>query len=457
MTIWIWKDSGYSLYLDDLEIKSDNMASDLCSGNPPSDGHNLLENGSFETGTTTWYTNHNSLQVTSNAYNGTKAIYLGSYSGSIAQSENTAHAGKTYTARGMFHRPPGSPWTGIGIDFFDAGWHEISDVYTEIPETNGYAPVVVSGVAPAGTVHTSVWIYKKYGGSLTLDALSLIEGDTPDAYVQSTGADQLWFGPQPRNGSGVTVAVVDSGIADHQDLNQAGSSSSRVVYSADLTSSTERSKDQYGHGTHVAGIIGGNGATSNGVHRGIAPGVNLINMRISDGKGMTYSSDLIEGLQWLYEHKDAYNIRVVNLSLNSTVPESYHTSPIDAAVELLWFSGMTVVVSAGNNGTAEGPVPIFAPANDPFVITVGAADDRGTGFLEDDTVATFSAYGPTIEGFAKPDLVASGSNIVSLSAGYGATIVKEHPSHKVGNSYFRMSGTSMAAGGQRCGCPAVTR
>ena len=130
----------------------------------------------------------------------------------------------------------------------------------------------------------------------------------------------------------------------------------------------------YGHGTHVAGIVAGNGNFSNGARTGIAPGANLVNVKVADSYGMSYGSDLVEGLQWMYDNRLTYNIKVVNISMNSTVAESYQTSPIDAAVEILWFNGIVVVVSAGNSG----PGIIFPPANDPFVITVGAADDMGT-------------------------------------------------------------------------------
>ena len=122
--------------------------------------------------------------------------------------------------------------------------------------------------------------------------------------------------------------------------------------------------------------------------------------------------------------------------------ESYHTSPIDAAVEILWFNGIVVVVSAGNNG---GPGTLYPPANDPFVITVGAADDMGTASLADDVVAAFSAYGTTESGFAKPDLVAPGRNLISLNASTNSNIYNNHSPNRVDSNYFRMSGTSMSA------------
>jgi serine protease AprX len=237
--------------------------------------------------------------------------------------------------------------------------------------------------------------------------------------------------------------VVDSGIAaGHPDFvvgNQM-----RVVYQTSF-GQTGGFQDLQGHGTHVAGIIGGSGSASSGLYKGVAPNVNLVSLRVSDKNGMTYESNVVDSLQWVYNNKSTYNIKVVNLSLNSTVAQSYHTSPLDAAVEILWFNGITVVVSAGNNGTGTGPVTMYPPANDPFVITVGATEDKGTSALSDDTLAVFSAYGTTEDGFAKPDLVAPGRNVVAPLSDKAATIYTDHPLHRVGDYYFRMSGTSMSA------------
>jgi serine protease AprX len=115
----------------------------------------------------------------------------------------------------------------------------------------------------------------------------------------------------------------------------------------------------------LPGTIGGNGYLSEGRYPGVAPQVNLVDVKVMDDLGIGTTSDVIAGLQWIYENKDVYNIRIVNLSLNSTVAESYHVSPLDAALEVLWFNGMVVVVSAGNNGTYASGV-VFPPANDPF-------------------------------------------------------------------------------------------
>lgn len=152
-------------------------------------------------------------------------------------------------------------------------------------------------------------------------------------------------------------------------------------------------------------------------------------------------ADVVAGLQWVLANKNTYDIRVVNLSLNSSVAESYQTSPLDAAVEILWFNKIVVVASAGNQGSSA----IYPPANDPFIITVGAADDKGTSGISDDVMASFSAYGQTSDGFKKPDLVAPGANVVARLVNQNMGVALTHPANKVGDSYFRMSGTSMAA------------
>jgi serine protease AprX len=262
----------------------------------------------------------------------------------------------------------------------------------------------------------------------------------PSAFLSTIKAEQVSL-----NGSGVTVAVVDSGLTtNNNDFISESEGISRVIVNQSFGNLTS-AKDKYGHGTHVAGIIAGNGVASNGLYKGVAPEANLLNLRVSNKDGMTYESSLINSLQWVYDNKDVYNIRVVNISINSTVAQSYHTSPLDAAVEILWFNGIVVIVSAGNNGTGAGPVTLYPPANDPFVITVGATEDKGTGDLVDDNLAVFSAYGITEDGFTKPDLVAPGRNVVAPLSEKVSTVYNAHPAHRVDDNYFRMSGTSMSA------------
>ena len=257
------------------------------------------------------------------------------------------------------------------------------------------------------------------------------------AYPYVVGATAVWNeAPSYLQGQGVTVAVVDSGIGKSKDLGN------RNIKSINFNESYHDSKDRYGHGTLVAGVIAGDGHRSHKAYLGIAPKTNLINVRVSDDNGVTTEADVAASLQWVYENKDKYNIRVVNLSLNSVVAQPYQTSPLCAAVEILWFNGVTVVVSAGNNGTAE----LFPPANDPFVITVGATNDQGTIDISDDTMASFSAYGTTESGFAKPELVAPGQNIVIyLPENNKLTIGQQHGSNRINKDYFRVSGTSFSA------------
>ena len=265
-----------------------------------------------------------------------------------------------------------------------------------------------------------------------------------NAYIKAIRADTVWNTGAYLQGQGIGVAVVDSGVNPQQDL-YTSSGTNRLVASVAFNSGSNQSwSDGYGHGNHVAGIIGGNGSRSSGAYIGVAPTVNLINVKVSDDQGGATASNVVAGLQWILNNKNSYNIRVVNISLNSATAESYHTNPIDAAAEILWFNKIVVVVSAGNQGSGA----LYPPANDPFVITVGATDDRGTASISDDTVPAFSAYGTTGDGFAKPDLVAPGANIIALMGNTNTVLAQTHPSNVVsynGVQYFRMSGTSMSA------------
>ena len=257
-----------------------------------------------------------------------------------------------------------------------------------------------------------------------------------NVYNQVIQSSSMWNSTSKLRGKGMTVAVLDSGIARTKDLER------RVRANVNFNGVYHSAADRYGHGTFVAGIIAGNGVSSGGKYIGVAPKTNLLNVRISDDQGMSTESDVVDALQWVLNNRVRYNIRVVNLSLNSGVAQSYQTSPLDAAVEILWFNRIVVVVSAGNNGTAT----LFPPANDPFVITVGATDDKGTVSTSDDVVATFSAYGTTESGFAKPDLVAPGRNIIGiLPENDKLNMSKNHAGNRIDTNYFRMSGTSVSA------------
>jgi serine protease AprX len=262
-------------------------------------------------------------------------------------------------------------------------------------------------------------------------------GDAPLNYYRETlGISGL---PSKLTGAGVGVAVIDSGIYYHPDY------ASRIKVGKAFTTA-KNVLDKYGHGTHVAGIIAGDGTASGGLYTGVAPGANLIALKIADDQGNATESDVVAALQWVNDHKAKYNIRVVNLSVNSSDYVSYDQSPLDAACEILWFNGVVVVTSAGNKGMGSGPNLIdAAPANDPFVITVGASDENGTSSRDDDRLAPFSTFGVTLAGFAKPEIVAPGTSIystLSSKSSWGAL----YPDRvQFGGQYFRLSGTSMSA------------
>jgi len=265
--------------------------------------------------------------------------------------------------------------------------------------------------------------------------------------VHSIRADRAWY---RTTGRGVGVAVIDTGIAgDVPDFQTPGWQGSRVVASAVTNPCATDANDNYGHGTHVAGLIAGNSLlypSDNrffGRYMGVAPRANLVSVKVSDDDGNTTVLDVIHGIQFAVDNRAEFNIRVINLSLSSTVAESYKTDPLDAAVEQAWFSGLVVVTAAGNEGVANDGVT-YAPANDPWVITAGAVDDRGTWTRLDDILAAWSSHGLTQDGVRKPEVLAPGAGMVSTLAP-GSDFVDLCPVCVVEGRYFRAGGTSMAA------------
>jgi serine protease AprX len=266
------------------------------------------------------------------------------------------------------------------------------------------------------------------------------------AYPAAVLAPQAW---QSATGSGVGVAVIDTGIDGSLPDFSDGQGASRVRASVVTNPQATTAGDTYGHGTHVAGIIAGDGGhrtaddAAAGKYIGIAPDADLISIKVDDGAGYATVLDVIYGLQFAVDHKDDYNIRVVNLSLESTVAESYRTDPLDAAVEAAYFHGLVVVAAAGNHGTAPEAAD-YAPGNDPLAISVGAVDDQGTDARGDDTYAEWSTVGTTQDGVAKPDVSAPGAHIVSTLAPNSA-FASLCPSCVVDGDYIRAGGSSMAA------------
>ncbi|HEX8085165.1 MAG TPA: S8 family peptidase [Solirubrobacteraceae bacterium] len=269
------------------------------------------------------------------------------------------------------------------------------------------------------------------------------------SFNQSIRADRSWA--MGTTGKGIGVAVVDTGIAgDHPDFRISQTDTrSRVIATAVANPDAPRAGDQYGHGTHVAGLIAGNGTNRDaadplyGRYAGVAPDANLISVKVDDGNGATTLADVVAGLQFVVDFRTEYNIRVVNLSLRSSVAESYLTDPLDAAVEQAWFAGIVVVAAAGNGGTTEGAAH-YSPGNDPHIITVGAVDDLGTKDIGDDRLTAWSTRGLTQDGIAKPDVVAPGAHLVAPLAP-GSYYAGQCPQCVVDGDYLRIGGTSMAA------------
>jgi serine protease AprX len=269
-------------------------------------------------------------------------------------------------------------------------------------------------------------------------------------------------------GSGISVALIDSGVNYHQDLNLLGPLPvSRVTYNQNFSSSTSGTGDQYGHGTHIAGLIAGNGFSSTGFQysktfKGIAPSATIVNLRVLDANGSATDSQVIAAISQAVALKSKYNIRVINLSLGRAVYESYKLDPLCQAVEHAWKSGIVVVVAAGNYGRyqpTQGYATITSPGNDPYVITVGAMKPMGTPGRSDDLIASYSSKGPTlIDHIVKPDVVAPGNLLISTETA-NTTLYQTETSNLVpynyyvvggssspSTSYFTLSGTSMATG-----------
>jgi serine protease AprX len=242
---------------------------------------------------------------------------------------------------------------------------------------------------------------------------------TLDKAAPIIGAPQVW--DTGYTGKGVKVALVDTGIdGTHPDLK------GRIVEWKDLINKRETPYDDYGHGTHCAGIIGGNGAASNGKYKGIAPEVQFVGVKVLGKDGSGDLSTIIAGVEFA-ANSDA---QIISMSLGS----DQHSQAMDDAVKAAVQKGKIVVCAAGNSGPNSRT--IGCPADTPEAITVGATD-------KNDQIASFSSRGPTKSGLQKPDVTAPGKDIISCRA----TGIKE--GNAIDTYYLSMSGTSMA-------CPMVS-
>ncbi|HUI36974.1 MAG TPA: S8 family serine peptidase, partial [Gaiellaceae bacterium] len=265
-----------------------------------------------------------------------------------------------------------------------------------------------------------------------------------DVWPAAVGVDQFWPtlpGPSGKDaGSTPTIAFVDSGIeASRSDFGD------RVLAAVDLSTLPGNSPgDGLGHGTMVAGVAAGSAPG----RAGAAPTAGIVSLDVMDDHGMARTSDVIAATQWILRNRKQYDIRVANFSLHSASPSSFRWDPLDKAVEKLWLSGVVVVAASGNQGQGGRPTPMaYAPGNDPFAITVGALDLHGSTNPERADVPTWSAWGYTLDGFAKPELSAPGRALVGPVPA-NSTLAAERPGQLLSTAkgtYITLSGTSLSA------------
>ena len=288
--------------------------------------------------------------------------------------------------------------------------------------------------------------------AVSLDRLALSVAERTSATVGASAVrEQLGY-----DGTGIGVAIIDSGVTSWHDDLSGPAGGQRVSRFVDFVNTHEAPYDDNGHGTHVSGIVAGNGFDSAGARAGIAPGASLIALKALDANGTGRISSVIAALDWILKHRTTYNIRVVNLSLAAGVYESYDTDPLTVAAKQVVDAGVVVVAAAGNAGRAlDGRVQyggVLAPGNAPWVLTVGASSHGGTASRVDDSMAAFSSRGPTaFNHTAKPDLVAPGVGIESLSDPSSKFYTTKSPYLLNGSGstsympYLSLTGTSMAA------------
>ena len=341
------------------------------------------------------------------------------------------------------------------------------------PESDA-AEMLVESIG--GTIDEHIALIGGFTATVPMSAISLlsaspaIEAITPDSEVsllgnsfgenseaaafdgsmphvlRAIGAESFWSAGY--TGSGVDVALIDSGLVGVEGLNVSG----KVVNGADLSfesqSATFRYLDTYGHGTHMGGIIAGRDAVGPTMPRaiddkfftGVAPNARILNVKVGSYDGAVDVSQVLAAIDWVVQHRtdNGMNVRVLNLSFGTNSTQSYLLDPLAYAVEQAWKSGIVVVVAAGNDGNF---VPLRNPALDPYVIAVGASNTQGTISLADDTVASFSncdTKGRNV------DVVAPGVSIVALR-NPGSYADTTYPSAQVGSKFFKGSGTSQSA------------
>lgn len=239
---------------------------------------------------------------------------------------------------------------------------------------------------------------------------------------KTIGVDKI--SPIPLTGKGITVAIIDTGIIMHRDLTYP---SSRIVGFKDFLKNRQKPYDDNGHGTHISGLVASNGISSKGKYKGIAPEANILSVKALDNEGNGKVSDILSAIQWVIQTRTIFNTRILNLSLGTAAQYSERYDPLVKAANKAIENGLIVVTAVGNNGPSQKS--ILSPSTSRHVISVGACNDRVESIL---TIPTFSSRGPTRDRVKKPDLLAPGVDIVSLSNIDAA-------------GYTSLTGTSMSA------------
>ena len=315
---------------------------------------------------------------------------------------------------------PGTSWTAPIEGNLAAGDYALVQV------AHGTASAVAAKATVAGATDVAALnTLDIVTARLSTDALRSLQGDSrvsfiaTDAVITASGKRERYEDAKGRpspglelvdahlawdhaTGRGVTVAIMDTGVAEHPDLD--GS----VIARVDFVDDGATLLDPSGHGTFVAGLIAAHGRT----FKGVAPDAKLVSLRVLDQNGNGTMHSVLAAFDWLLKNRTPMHIKVLNLSFGAPQRSSYHRELLAGVVESAWFAGITVVAAAGNDGPKAGTVAM--PGADPFVITVGSFADQGTLALNDDRESPFSSRGPSRDGFAKPDVLAPGEHIVSL-------------------------------------------
>ncbi len=326
----------------------------------------------------------------------------------------------------------GSSPAGLQTYIALVGGHTV----TPLPLVNGVLAQVPSSLAL--TTLQTLGLVTSPDAPVAVDGLAgALPATAPapaNTFPAATGATKL--AAQGVTGTGVGVAVLDTGVDALPDFGR------RLLGGVDLSGGNNPFQDSYGHGTFIAGLIAADGSSSSGAYTGEATDANLVSVKVAGVSGTTDVATVIQGITWTLANRNAYGIKVLNMSLGEVPTGPTQLNPLDQAVEAAWRAGLTVITSAGNSGPAAGT--ITSPGDDPYVITVGALNDQATVAGGDDSIPSFSSEGPTsANGWLKPDLVAAGRSVVSLRAP-GSSIDRNYPSAEVGTSNFVGSGTSFS-------------